>query len=63
VIKESAEETMLHDYWTRKDELEEKYRKMGRDVDVEELAEISLKLTKGRGDAELTRTIYGIKEY
>ncbi len=63
VIKESAEETMIHDYWTKKDEVEDKYRKMGRQVDVEELAEISLKLSKGQGDPELMKSIYAIKEY
>ncbi len=63
VINESAEETMLHDYWTRKDEIEEKYGRMERGIDKEEMVEINLKLTRGTSGLDILKEISALREY
>lgn len=46
IIKESAEESMLRDYWLKKEEIEEKYQKLFADLKREEEQEISMKIKK-----------------
>lgn len=41
VIRESADESMLHEYWARKDEVEEKYGRLLAELDSEEKTEIT----------------------
>ena len=65
-IKESAEESMLTDYWQRKDELEEKYSKLLMNLELEEAAEIkcrTARLLNGKGKSEdMIEVISSVKE-
>ena len=63
VIKESEEETMLHDYWQKKDEIEEKYKRLQKDLEVEEAAEISLAVGRVKKEGQIVKDVGLIKEY
>ncbi len=45
-IPELAEENMLHEYWQRKEEVEEKYRRLLADLNSEEAIEIKHHILK-----------------
>ncbi len=65
VIREFADESMLHEYWMRKEEVEEKYRRLITELESEEKAETEYYTRKsaGRGKNSAERIISVRQEY
>ena len=62
IIEESAEESTLHEYWLKKEDIEEKYAKLLANLDAEEKAEITHYAIKARFNAKAGEGILHIKD-
>ena len=61
-IEEVEEESMLFDYWEKKEEYNEKYKKIMKELENEERTEIRCKISKLLDNKEINDTIQQIHE-